>query len=54
MGRGDRFQEKTFSNAVSNGKITQEEWEIAMGERCPNCKNLYGLGDCFCDDSPED
>jgi hypothetical protein len=41
MGRGDRFQEATFSNAVSNGKITQEDWEVAMGNRCPNCKQKW-------------
>lgn len=28
MGRGDRWQEPSFSNAVNDGKITQEEWDL--------------------------
>ena len=46
MGRGDKWQEKTFSNAVSNGKISQEDWEIAMGQRCSKCNNI--MKDCAC------
>ena len=49
MGRGDRFQEPTFTNAVSDGKITQEDWDLAMGKICPNCKQL--LADCLCIES---
>ena len=54
MGRGDRFQEKSFSNAVSNGKITQEEWDVAMGLRCPCCYQLYSdhLGCAIEDGAP--
>ena len=48
MGRGDKWQEKTFSNAVSNGKISQEDWEIAMGQRCPDCKQFWA--ECICED----
>ena len=41
MGRGDRFQQPTFTEAVSNGRLTDEEWDVAMGLRCPYCFQLY-------------
>lgn len=48
MGRGDRFQEATFTNAVCDKPISQEDWEIAMGQRCPNCKQK--CSECICHD----
>jgi|GEM_PF-4619265 len=41
MGRGDRFQEHSFTNAVCDHEISQADWDVAMGLRCPYCFHLY-------------
>jgi hypothetical protein len=42
MGRGDRWQEKTFSNAVNDGKITQEAWDLIWKDYSKEDKEEYG------------
>lgn len=47
MGRGDRFNEPRFSNPVCSKKLTDKDYELAVGLRCPDCEALWE--ECVCD-----
>lgn len=32
-----KYEQPTFTVPVANGKLTQEEYEVAVGLRCPDC-----------------
>lgn len=51
MGRGDRFQEHSFTNAVMEKPISDEDWEVAMGTRCPDCKHFWA--ECICNEDKQ-
>lgn len=36
-----RYLEKRFNVGVSNGKLSDRKYEIAVGVRCPKCKEKH-------------
>lgn len=40
-----QYLNSKFSVAVNAGKLTDEQWEIAMGVRCEHCKQRLDEGD---------
>jgi hypothetical protein len=42
MGRGDRWQESTFSNAVNDGKISQTEWDAIWKDYSKDKEEVNG------------
>lgn len=41
-----RYQQSTFTVPVASPRVTQEQYEVAVGLRCPKCRHL-----CTSDDT---